>query len=917
MKKWLESLFFIALKMLLGCFLGLFFFLFYASRSEIVKQEIKNYVQQAFKNDFDCVWQGQVSYVDLLTLQIEFSDVTMAPVNSQESWSFFAQKFLMSASWYELIFHKQIVCHGYFDAVLVQEKYVENSSYFMQLLSKMFLSSSAGNMYFQYIAVKNGECYLQDSTGDLQTFYRYNCQMSCEADGMHTKVYFVDGDCQYKNETIFNGLYGNFVLTMPYNSDLQEIFSRVDCRLKIPLLQEEQDCFLVGDVFKGRGAFVLSNQNQSFIVEPLKFKLKQDKIPVVCSVNIDLDLLERCIRKEVIISDFSGQLSMTTQFDLYNIFQTLHGSLEIISCGYKHNHCFDKILVDVQNNDDGYDISFFGKTEKYGSIRCIKNAKGYQFFGDFEQEIPLWLSRYWKIPAQKNMVQGDIFTDNLSCLSQFHIGLDSVKLDEKNMIEGSFFIDTSRCDLTGTFLDRTYFCSLIFAPDIFLEKFICLAGGDRLIDFQQDPTQGKDLVGFLTFDFIKKLLPDMYKSSFSQNGAFEMKGNLNAGLYQAMITSHDAHIRIPSLYNVVQDFSAQIQVDFITRSIVLDAMVIRLYEGLISCDHAVSFFNGQGSLTFLHIPFYLENVLVHWSKGIFGVVFGKLFLLQQEHEKPIMQGNLILDQAQLKGNIFSAEFQKQLLGSVSTSQDADLQCDVDLYLETKEPVVIETAFLQAAAHFDLHLTGAWHQPEIEGSINLVSGELKFPYKSLFITHGHVQMMPKNQAEPSIEFVAKARVKRYDITMRAFGTVSDQQIHFESSPYLTEEQIMSLLLVGSHDSSLSVIMPAVLMQKFHEIVFGPAMSQSKLDLFFDKLLQSFKNVRVFPQFTNQAGRGGIRGIVEVDATERLHGRIDSNLMQLEDTSFEVDYLVTDDVTLRMMKDGPSTYGGEIEARWKFS
>jgi hypothetical protein len=96
-----------------------------------------------------------------------------------------------------------------------------------------------------------------------------------------------------------------------------------------------------------------------------------------------------------------------------------------------------------------------------------------------------------------------------------------------------------------------------------------------------------------------------------------------------------------------------------------------------------------------------------------------------------------------------------------------------------------------------------------------------------------------------------------------------------------------------------------------------MSQSKLDLFFDKLLQSFKNVRVFPQFTNQAGRGGIRGIVEVDATERLHGRIDSNLMQLEDTSFEVDYLVTDDVTLRMMKDGPSTYGGEIEARWKFS
>jgi len=27
-------------------------------------------------------------------------------------------------------------------------------------------------------------------------------------------------------------------------------------------------------------------------------------------------------------------------------------------------------------------------------------------------------------------------------------------------------------------------------------------------------------------------------------------------------------------------------------------------------------------------------------------------------------------------------------------------------------------------------------------------------------------------------------------------------------------------------------------------------------------------------------------------------------------------VTDDVTLRGQKDGPSTYGGEVEFRWKF-
>ncbi len=40
------------------------------------------------------------------------------------------------------------------------------------------------------------------------------------------------------------------------------------------------------------------------------------------------------------------------------------------------------------------------------------------------------------------------------------------------------------------------------------------------------------------------------------------------------------------------------------------------------------------------------------------------------------------------------------------------------------------------------------------------------------------------------------------------------------------------------------------------------------------------------------------------------------MQLEDTKFDVDYAVTDDITLRAQKDGPSTYSGEVEFKWKF-
>ena len=328
-------------------------------------------------------------------------------------------------------------------------------------------------------------------------------------------------------------------------------------------------------------------------------------------------------------------------------------------------------------------------------------------------------------------------------------------------------------------------------------------------------------------------------------------------------------------------------------------------------------FDAQSQISFLHVPMFLDSVLISWYKGIFGILSGRLFLSLRDHQTPTLQGNLILDKTQLKGNIFSTEFQEHLLGSTATPSAYEGDCNIDISIQTKDPIAIETSFLQATAHLDFRVTNTMKQPEVAGTIDLVSGELKFPYKSLFITHGQVLIMPKNSSDPMIEFVAKGKIKSYNITMRATGTMMDQQIHFDASPYLTEEQIISLLLIGSQDSSLSAVMPAMFMQKLHEIVFGPAMSKSKLDIVFNRLLQSFKNVRIYPQFTNQTGRGGVRGVVEVDATDRLHGRMDSNLMQLEDTIFEADYELTDDVTVRAIKDGPSTYGGEVEMRWKFS
>ena len=184
--------------------------------------------------------------------------------------------------------------------------------------------------------------------------------------------------------------------------------------------------------------------------------------------------------------------------------------------------------------------------------------------------------------------------------------------------------------------------------------------------------------------------------------------------------------------------------------------------------------------------------------------------------------------------------------------------------------------------------------------------------------GKILFIPEQSLfDPVIEFTAKGKLKRFGVSVLAWGSALDPHIQFESQPYLSEEQIVSLLLLGVEDNSLGAMVPAILIQRLKDIMFGPALSKTKLKAVFDRLLKSLRYFRFLPQFTNQSGRGGIRGTFEVDATDNLHAKIDTNFAQIEDIKVDIDYDVTDDVTVRLQRDGPSTYGGEVEFCWKFS
>ncbi len=153
-------------------------------------------------------------------------------------------------------------------------------------------------------------------------------------------------------------------------------------------------------------------------------------------------------------------------------------------------------------------------------------------------------------------------------------------------------------------------------------------------------------------------------------------------------------------------------------------------------------------------------------------------------------------------------------------------------------------------------------------------------------------------------------------MNVGGSLKQPKIVFDASPSLSESQILTLLLGGSDDGSLFLAMPVSLTGTIEGLLFGPAETTSNLQKYLHGLFKPLKNVRIVPRFSDESGRGGIRGSLMIEVNDNLRATIQNNFNLSEDTRIEVEYGLTDNMLIRGVKDERGDLGAEIEKSWKF-
>jgi hypothetical protein len=480
----------------------------------------------------------------------------------------------------------------------------------------------------------------------------------------------------------------------------------------------------------------------------------------------------------------------------------------------------------------------------------------------------------------------------------------------KLSVRGSGTTDFRTAKIVGTAGGNSVHAEFSWDPFLISTLTVSDLLHQKRISLHRDASDPHILKGMIDGSILKKIIATLT--------GYELNGSLEAQIRALRIEEgqrieflvKDASLKIPGTYTVIKELSGILEIDRVNRTLKVHDFKIALHKGFAWSSTATFTFNEAGELSAAHIPLQCKDLLISKQKELFGTISGGI-TCSYEAARWRCTGLLMIENAHLRSNLLSSQVQKDLMSSTARQEAAAL--DLDLRVQTRSPLKVKTSFLTTDAHIDLKIKGKASSPDFEGSIELMHGSFEFPYKPLFVSQGKLTLAPHQPEGPIINLIAKNKIRGYTLTMEVRGSLAQPEVHFEASPQLSEEGIITLLLAGSDHGSLSAAMPRLFMQQIEDVIFGSDEKLTAAQQFLKGLLTPLKNVRLVKKGSTQ---DDLQAVVEVDINDRLRAKAQNNLTLSDDTQLELEYIVSDDVTVKAVRDQEGSLGGEVEMRWKF-
>lgn len=916
-------------KILFSLALGIVATVYIAQNDTWVHDAVRAKLKVALESAWNCSIDFEVDSVNIFVPSVTLKNVQVRPYDliqqEQKTWWWQAKSVTLSTSWLTWGLSSMIGLHVQVEKV--QGSTLNKGTYIPIIHDHIFTMMSGTSvdipLYLKTLAFHDATINVHNPENKTDINLRWSSESKSINGVYKTNISLLDGSAAIADRSLLKQMQGDLALNIAYTPHGMQVDCHADCTGDVQLLDTgKQKCFIKGDWLNKSGNFTILAADKTMAITPLHIKKDAQGITLSAQATIPARVALNFLKDNKSYDQLSGDcaLDISAEFDAQH--SKIVGSVETKQLRYGSLLVVDEGKTSFNYTPDGvWNGSLSVSRAPFDALQGVWQWNSHKDEGSCTmhnaQQIEVPGFEKWVLKA--NDLAINITVDAARTLNGGYTSTVTNTITHALMkSKGKICFQDSLFTSAGHINQSTYECALHCDEAITLKKLVYKnSTGVALLDLHRASYDSSSFEGVLEFSLLRSLAQQLFKYDVQGEGRLALSGSMQGSALHIKTELKDGIIRLPETYNFINACNASIIVDAAHKSIVIHDLYCGLHRGSLKGERIIIQADDAYSLQYAFAPFTFESCLLNIKKDLFALFSGTVAISKKQNQLPHIKSNIIIERSYLKENIYSEAFQKSLLSLTGIMIDADKQdATCDITVESKEPIRVDTAFLEASAKVALHITNTVRNPKLSGSVEIISGSLNFPYKPLMISKGTIYFMPDQLFDPLIELVAKTKIKKYSVGLQVSGSLLNHHISLSSSPPLSDEQIIALLLVGSQEQSLNMVVPALLMQNLKSLLFDSEQSPLHLNKVFSSWLRPFKNIHLVPSFSDQTGRGGLRGAIEIEISDRWRAMAQKNFSLSEDTRFEVEYSLSDDITLRGIRNERKDVAAEVEMRWKF-
>ncbi|MDR3646206.1 MAG: translocation/assembly module TamB domain-containing protein [Candidatus Babeliales bacterium] len=866
----------------------------------------------------------KVTHINIFFPFVKIEKVQVKPLQNTSDWYWHCKKISVSISWIDILFTKCIQPKIVIDNLEAYTQARNGDLLIGPHFQKLLFSGNDQPIpvIINDLKLNKSNFIMEDKDLDFKFQIRYDCQTTEIDKILQNRIYLNGGSIICKNVQYCNNISGLVHLGILYSGAIKN-FS-LDGLIELNhLSMHENKCFFVGKWQSDADECLIrfSTIDGKSIINLLMSGIKETEQKLSLSLRSPISTFQKILQLNY---GLEADFQLDANLDINNL-QNFKGVCKVKKLQDKSGSVIlDDIKINFNKNLNAINSNII--IDKKDKLKLLGELNF-----DLESKVGnLVFKNELGANSPNSLFLSLLFNHKLEYSGEFNYNLFSTVLNQQLKSRGQIKGSTQFLDINSNLDDQEIDLKVCLQPYFKIDKFLLTDNKkNECLNIVSDIKQVNNINAIFNCNNIKNWLSNYIncfsvsanKQLFLGDGKLELDGNCTHTGFNGVIKMRNANLVIPEIHNVINNIAGKIDLNIKEKKIIIQDLLINFYKGQLECKQLTIIFDDTFQIIkFVHFPLVIKNFFINWENIFLTNITGRL-LVQKEVDKNIaITGNIGLDKSEIKDNIFSPDFRKSIFNQTRPEESNikqkslidDININVSLF--TKSAIKIKTAFFKSLINLDLKVVKE-KQIDLQGDINLIDGEIIFPYKALKITNANIKFLPGQIDDPIINIIAKNKIKGYAITLQAMGSAQNPHILLESNPTLKEEQIISLLLIGS-ESSLNLVIPALLSENIKNMVLGSAQYQEKLKKHFSQILLPFKHVRFIPAFHDALGGKGLTATLDIEVNDRLSASIQNNFTTFEQARVEVDYSLTDDVVLRGVQDEVGNLSGEVEMRWKF-